>query len=690
MPSDAKACPVCGLRYDAAAVFCQRDGARLARAPEPETGAPQPDADALVGRVLLDQFRVDAVIGAGGMGTVYRARQLGVDRDVAIKILHGDVAQDPEAARRFEREARVSAQIDHPNVVRVLLFGRLPDRRCYLVMEHLVGPSLADVLADAAGPLPPSIAATIVAAIADGLGAAHRAGVVHRDVKPENVILVDGDPTHVKILDFGVARCLWGEHTMATEAGLVFGTARYISPEGASGDRTDARSDVYSLGVLAHHMLAGRPPFDAETPVAMLLRHVQDPAPPLPMSLPRSLREVVARSLEKSPDRRPRDGDDLARQIRAAARDAGWSMPPSLGDRASTPPPPAAGQSAVPPGRGPGAVPTLLEARRDALLGAPSIAGDAAPPVPFHLPDPPGAWVSPATDAGARGVPAGSGEPPPGLVVPPVATAVPARGPGSALGRLAVLAVAFALGAGAVVLAATQLGLFAGGDAAALRSREAPAGTLVAGAPRAASAAPRPTPSPTSPAPGVHVEPRSPVAGDPVTLVAVVDPALPLGDPPEARFRLFRRGRTVGDPIAASRMPGSGFVASTRFRRAGVHRIEFQVRVARPGRAVDERVSLSVDVEVRPPDRPGVAHRREPHRTVTNPLPSGRVPAAPPAPTNVTRRDGAGSPEAPATEPLPPFPFRGAPARDEEPAKDEEAPDPEPVTPWVPPGAELL
>ncbi|HJK98566.1 MAG TPA: serine/threonine-protein kinase, partial [Polyangiaceae bacterium LLY-WYZ-14_1] len=386
MNPGAKACPVCGQRYDAAAAYCQRDGTRL-EAVGPLSPGPGDDGEALLGQVLLGQFRLDAVLGAGGMGTVYRAWQSGTDRPVAVKILHGELAQDPEAARRFEREARVSAQIDHPNVARTLLFGRLPDGRCYLVMEYLEGPSLADLLDDAAGPLPPGIAVAIARGVGEALGEAHRLGVVHRDVKPENVVLVDGDPTRVKLLDFGIARRLWGEHTMATEAGLVFGTARYISPEGASGEPTDARSDVYSLGVLTYQMLAGRPPFDAESPVALLLKHVQERAPRLPGAVPAPLADVVDAALTKAPGARPADGAAWAAALCRAASAAGLQVP-GRGMGSAEAPRAVPGEGAADAAstdvrpRGDHAVPTLLEHRREALLG---LDGDPPPLVSASL-----------------------------------------------------------------------------------------------------------------------------------------------------------------------------------------------------------------------------------------------------------------------------------------------------------------
>ena len=177
----SKVCTRCGTRFDASAAFCPRDGTPLAG----ETEAPDP----YIGQTLLGQFRIEEKVGAGGMGTVYRARQIGVDRHVAIKILHPELVQDADAVRRFQREARVSAALDHPNVVRVILFGQLPDGSLYLIMEYLEGRSLSDLLR-LEGVLAPARALHITTQICDAIGEAHQQGVVHRDVKPENVHLL--------------------------------------------------------------------------------------------------------------------------------------------------------------------------------------------------------------------------------------------------------------------------------------------------------------------------------------------------------------------------------------------------------------------------------------------------------------------------------------------------------------------
>ena len=314
----AKVCPKCGARYDAGAEFCQLDGALLE------------NTDPYIGRTLLDQFVIEEVLGSGGMGSVYRARQLSVERDVAIKILHPELATNPDAVRRFRREARVSSELEHPNIVRVYLFGQLPgEDSLYLVMQYLDGHPLSDVVRRE-GALELTRALHIATQVCDGIGDAHAHGVVHRDVKPENVLLIQraGDPDFVKVLDFGIARFLEGEQTVATQSGLIFGTARYISPEGASGEPTDARSDVYSIAVLAYQLLSGRTPFDSKSPVSLLMKHLHEPAPQLGSlpgcdHIPRAVVDVVMRSLNKRPAARPVDANELGTALREAAHIAG-------------------------------------------------------------------------------------------------------------------------------------------------------------------------------------------------------------------------------------------------------------------------------------------------------------------------------------------------------------------------------
>jgi len=288
-------------------------------------------ADPLLGTVLLEQFRIDKQVGTGGMGTVYRAHQTTVGRDVAIKVLRPELARDEQAVFRFEREARVAIALDHPNLVRVFLSGRLSDGRLYIVMELLEGRSLADEL-DEDGPPTLERALTIIMKLCAGLGAVHAAGIVHRDIKPENVYLVRRGRDHdfVKLLDFGVARVLEGEGIgpTTTQAGRVFGTATYISPEAATGEETDQRSDIYSLGVLSYQLFTGELPFEGKTAGAVLMQHVHQAPPAFETkgkgaAVPEQLAHVVMRALSKDPNARQQTLAEFLDSLAHAAGQAG-------------------------------------------------------------------------------------------------------------------------------------------------------------------------------------------------------------------------------------------------------------------------------------------------------------------------------------------------------------------------------
>jgi eukaryotic-like serine/threonine-protein kinase len=232
------------------------------------------------------------------MGTVYRAQDRILDRTVAVKLLPPEMASDDQAADRLRREARSAARLNHPRIVSVFDAG-LADGTPYLVMEYVEGRTLAEELADH-DRLAPERATSIAAGIAEALTAAHAAGVVHRDVKPANVLLVDGD--EVKVADFGIARA--AEEDTITNPSAVVGSAPYLSPEQARGESADARSDLYGLGVVLYEMLVGRPPFEADSPVAMAFKHLEEePEPPsaLQSGVPPELDRIVMTALAKDP-----------------------------------------------------------------------------------------------------------------------------------------------------------------------------------------------------------------------------------------------------------------------------------------------------------------------------------------------------------------------------------------------------
>ncbi|WP_447644235.1 serine/threonine-protein kinase [Nocardioides zeae] len=248
---------------------------------------------------------------------MWRATDTVLGRVVAVKILKAEYADDPTFRGRFETEARNAAALFHPNVAGIFDFGQSAtsdgsgSTRPYLVMELVDGQPLSALLRPEQ-PMDPAIVVDIIAQAADGIGAAHRAGIVHRDVKPAN-LLVTPDRT-VKITDFGIARAADG--LALTQTGMVMGTPQYISPEQAQGMTAGPAADVYSLGVVAFECLAGRRPFVAETAVATALAHLRDPVPDLPGNVPPGLASVVRRALSKKPEERFADGAELARALR--------------------------------------------------------------------------------------------------------------------------------------------------------------------------------------------------------------------------------------------------------------------------------------------------------------------------------------------------------------------------------------
>ena len=256
---------------------------------------------------MLDgRYRIDTVIGTGGMGRVYKGEHTGIGRAVAIKVLHTEISRNREAAQRFQREALASGRLDHPNIVGVSDFGVLDDGSCYLVMEALEGEPLGKRLErDKRIAWPEAL--EILRGVLHGLKHAHEKGVVHRDIKPDNIFLAqkDGDVI-VKILDFGIAklRAGSGDDPASTRAGLTVGTPAYLSPEQAVGGEITPASDLYSASIVLFEMITGRPPFIEKEPLAMLGAHVGRPPPLLAdvgadLELPANLEEVLARGLEK-------------------------------------------------------------------------------------------------------------------------------------------------------------------------------------------------------------------------------------------------------------------------------------------------------------------------------------------------------------------------------------------------------
>jgi serine/threonine protein kinase len=269
-------------------------------------------AGAVDGR-LGGRYRVGALLATGGMGEVWAAHDLLLDRAVAVKLLGGALAGDGRAVERLRREARAAARLEHPGIARVLDLGE-HDGRPYLVMELLEGESLAARI-DRAGPMPPDEAARVVAAVADALAAAHAAGVVHRDVKPGNVFLTTAG--EIKVLDFGIA---WYAHDAALTTGELLGTAAYLAPERVLGLRATPAADIYALGVVLYELLAGHRPFEASSEVELAMAHVNATPPPLREVVPSAPPSLVAachQAMAKDPSARPPSAAAFANLVHA-------------------------------------------------------------------------------------------------------------------------------------------------------------------------------------------------------------------------------------------------------------------------------------------------------------------------------------------------------------------------------------
>ena len=262
-----------------------------------------PEAEDLTGQVIDGRFEVIAKLGSGGMGTVYRANQASIGREVALKVIDRALARDPATVTRFMREAKMASQLSHPNTVGVIEFGQDPSGLIYLVMELVRGKNLFDVV-KADGPMPIERIARIGVQLVDALEAAHALSIVHRDLKLENVMLLEGPRDHVKILDFGLARSFTDDSTRATATGIIAGTPRYLAPEALDGAQPAPAQDLYALGVLLGELAIGGTLWDAPTFESLYAIKVSG-LPPVLDKVPFELRAVISQLLDPSPSKRP-------------------------------------------------------------------------------------------------------------------------------------------------------------------------------------------------------------------------------------------------------------------------------------------------------------------------------------------------------------------------------------------------
>ena len=305
VPTEARratVCRLCGHHFSPDGRFCAFDGEPLSIASDWE-----PSLDPLLGTVIDQRYEVLSVLGEGGMGIVYETRHRLLGKRFALKALRKDLATDPEIAARFTQEARTAASVSHPGLVEITDFGQLPSGQPFFVMELLEGQSLA-ALIRRGGPIPAARAVNIVRQIAEGLGAAHDRSIVHRDLKPDNIHISrdDAGADRVKIVDFGLAKVIGASRL--TRAGMVFGTPHYMSPEQAMGEATDHRADIYALGVVMYEMFTGRVPFEADSYMGVLTKHMYM-APTPPSQIPgteklAALEDLTLRCLEKKPEHR--------------------------------------------------------------------------------------------------------------------------------------------------------------------------------------------------------------------------------------------------------------------------------------------------------------------------------------------------------------------------------------------------
>ena len=310
-----KKCPKCGVEYPDATTLCPADGIALEK-----------DPDSLIGTTLAGKYRIDERLNEGGMGTVYRGTHVLMDKTVAIKVLRPVLAADEKIVARFSREARAASRISHPNALSVTDFGEDESGHVFLVMEFLSGRTLKQLIRDE-GPLQLPRVVDITRQIGDALNAAHTQGVVHRDLKSDNIMLLDtlgGD--YAKVLDFGIAKINEpdGEvDTNLTAPNLVIGTPQYMSPEQCAQDsEIDARSDIYSLGVILYEMLVGHVPFSGDSPTMVMMKHLQDPVPSVleeRSDLPPLVGRVVARAMAKVPDNRYQNVAELVEDLSIAS-----------------------------------------------------------------------------------------------------------------------------------------------------------------------------------------------------------------------------------------------------------------------------------------------------------------------------------------------------------------------------------
>ena len=503
-------CPTCHTTHPDTVRICPRDGTVLS----PATDDPR------VGTTLDGKYRLDTVLGRGGMGSIYRATHLMLDKPVAVKLINADLAPSPEMVRRFQREARAASNLNHPNIAAAFDLGQTTDGTLYIAMELVSGQSLKEAIRTG-GPMASVRIVRILGQVASALAAAHANGIIHRDLKPQNIMLTQaaGGGEVAKLLDFGIAKTFDDNATQLTSTGLVLGTPQYMSPEQAAGRPIDGRSDLYSLGIILFEMLVGEVPFNDPSTPAVLVKHLTEPAPPPSkrrpdLAIPVAIESVALRCLEKEPGARYQTATEFATALEQAgvAYGAGASAVANEATVIVTP------RTETPTQRtAPIATPTL---RTDSTQPVPA-AASAVPQAPSPPPPagrqttatvvppvvPPPAVAPPAAAPRAAAATAVatvvSPPPPPSIAGGSAGGATPALAPASrsvAPGLAAIAGVLLLLLVAAYGLMAGWFGGVSGTDSSTPLQASAPS------APPPSTAAPNSPPGPSSP-------PSSPSAG---------------------------------------------------------------------------------------------------------------------------------------------------------------------------------
>lgn len=468
------ACPTCGATYENSVKICPKDGTVLE--------APAESTDIKLGQVLDGKYRLDSKLGQGGMGAIYRATHLMLDKQVAVKLIKPELVTSSDLVRRFQREARAAGNLNHPNIAAAYDLGQTQDGTLYIAMELVNGPSLKDVIREQ-GPMPVDRVVRIMRQVGSALSLAHRHNIIHRDLKPHNIMLAtDGRHGVAKLLDFGIAKTFDEASTQLTATGFVLGTPQYMSPEQAAGRPIDGRSDLYSLGIILYEMLIGEVPFNDPSTPAVLVKHLTEvPAPPSrrrpDVQVSPVLEAIALRLLAKDPAERYQSADEFlaalptesgaptAAVVAASQYDKTIVLPPpgSASHYAETQAPMAA--AGIAPGDPTVMTPPAVTHTQPTPAAAPAVAASEAA----------------ATVAGTAAAPVSPAPVPPApapAAVAPTKPAVPAAEPWATSGSssksgsrpmrdIILLAAALLIVVGGVAFGAAQLGLFGRDDSAA-------------------------------------------------------------------------------------------------------------------------------------------------------------------------------------------------------------------------------